>query len=154
MITRESAVDVARSWVMTPYVLGGRVKSAGCDCGTLLAEWAIECGICTRESLEDIGLYSNDWFCNTSEERYLLRLIRHARKALEGVCRGAASEARPGCLVLFKSARSPLYNHGGIITDWPKIIHAVDPCVVESNATQHYLTSFAEMCIFDPWSEV
>ena len=154
LLSRIEAVAVARTWVGTPYILGGRVKSAGCDCGTLLAEYSIECGMCTREELEDIGLYSHDWFCNTSEERYLLQLMRHARKALEGICRGtAASETKPGCLALFKSVRSPLYNHGGIIVDWPKIVHAVDPHVVESDATRHYLTSFAEMCIFDPWSE-
>ncbi len=144
---------MARSWLGTPYLLGARVKNAGCDCGTLLAEYAIECGLCTRESLEDIGLYTHDWFCNTSEERYLFRLMRHARKALEGVCRGSSSEARPGCLVLFKTVRSPLYNHGGIVVNWPQIIHAVDPFVIESDATRHYLTSFTEMKIFDPWSE-
>ena len=153
MIERKSAVEIARSWIGTQYILGGRVKNAGCDCGTLLAEYAIECGLCTRESLEDIGLYSHDWFCNTSEERYLFRLMRHARKALEGVCRGSiVTEAKPGCLVLFKAVRSPLYNHGGIIVAWPQIIHAVDPCVVESDATRHYLTSFTTMCVFDPWT--
>ena len=153
MITREEAVDVARSWKGTSYVLGGRVKNAGCDCGTLLAEYAIECGMCTKEELENIGLYSHDWFCNTSEERYLLNLMRHARKALESICRGTPSEAKPGCMVLFKSVRSPLYNHGGIVVAWPQIIHAVDPRVTQSDATQHYLTSFMKMCIFDPWSE-
>ena len=152
MITREESVAVAHSWEGTRYVLGGRVKHAGCDCGTLLAEWSIECGICTCESLESIGLYSHDWFCNTSEERYLLRLMRHARKTLESVCRGGATvETKPGCLVLFKVARSHLYNHGGIIVNWPMIVHAVDPAVVQSDATRHYMTSFTEMCIFDPW---
>jgi hypothetical protein len=129
------------------------VKNAGCDCGTLLAEYAIECGFCTIEDLENIGLYSHDWFCNTTEERYLFRLMRHARKALEGVCRSTTiAEAEPGCLVLFKAVRSPLYNHGGIVVAWPQIIHAVDPVVVESDATRHYLTSFTEMCVFNPWT--
>ena len=148
-LSREEAVQIARSWLLTPYVLGGRVKGAGCDCATLLAEYAIECGFAERESL---GLYSHDWFCNTTEDRYKYGLLRHARSTVEGICCGTPN-AQPGCLALFKVARSKLYNHGGIITAWPKMIHAVDPHVIESDATKHYMTSFSEMMLFDPWEK-
>jgi cell wall-associated NlpC family hydrolase len=38
MKTRAEAVLIARTWLETPYILGGRLKGAGCDCGSLLAE--------------------------------------------------------------------------------------------------------------------
>jgi cell wall-associated NlpC family hydrolase len=147
MITREESVAIARSYIGTPYRLGGRVKGAGVDCATLLAEWGVECGIFTREQTP---LYSHDWFCNTTEDRYLFEIMRHAHKTLESVCRGGI-EAKPGCLVLFKVVRSKLFNHGGIVTQWPMIVHAVDPCVREHNAINHYMTGHTEMAIFDPW---
>jgi cell wall-associated NlpC family hydrolase len=149
VISREDAVKVARSWIGTPYVLGGRVKGAGCDCASLLAEFLIECGFAERE---DLGVYSHDWFCHTSNERYMFRLIRHARKTIEGRCRGTV-EAHPGDLVLFKLPGSKLYNHGGIITRWPHMIHATGPVVKEQNCVTHWMTGFTEFAVFDPWGK-
>ena len=147
LLSREEALQVARSWLGTPYVLGGRVRQAGCDCATLLAEYAIACGFADRE---DLGLYSQDWFCNASEERYLYGLIRHAPQAAKNMgC--AAEHALPGCLVLFKVVGSRLYNHGGIVTVWPHMIHASSCGVMETNALQNPMTAGREKCIFDPW---
>lgn len=101
---------------------------------------------------EELGVYSHDWFCHATDERYMLRLIRHAPKTLEGKCRGGVS-AEPGSLVLFKVANSRLYNHGGIITQWPFMVHAAGPCVKEQNCVTHWLTGFTEFAIFDPWSK-
>lgn len=145
--SRAEAVAIARSWLDTPYVLGGRVKGAGADCATLIAEYAIECGFATRE---DLGIYSHDWFHNTSEDRYKFGLIRQARKVIEGHCRGTV-DALPGSLIIFKVAGSRVFNHGGIIVRWPRIIHAVDPVVTENDATAHYMTAQTEMLVFDLW---
>lgn len=148
-ISREDAVSIARSWLNTPYVLGGRIKGAGCDCASIIAEYLIESGFSERE---DLGLYSHDWFCHASSERYMLRLIRHAPKTLDTICRGGIA-AEPGTLALFRCVGSRLFNHGGIVTKWPMMIHAMADGVKESNATQHFLTSHMEMSIFDPWSK-
>ena len=149
-MTREEAVAIARRWKGTPYVLQGRIRGAGCDCATFLAEYLIEIGTATRDELEQIGLYSHDWFCHTSHERYLLRLMRYARKTADTVCRGTL-HAEPGNLVLFRTANSRVFNHGAIVTEWPRGLHAVDPRVIESNLTGHPLTAFREMAIFDPF---
>lgn len=146
---RSRAVALARSWIGTPYVLGGRVRGAGCDCATLLAEYLIAIGAASAAELEDLGFYSHDWFCHASSERYLLRLMRYARAAAETVCR-AGVDARPGALVLFRVAGSKRFNHGAIVTRWPFGVHAVDPRVKESDLTQHYLTAFRVMEVFDP----
>jgi cell wall-associated NlpC family hydrolase len=147
IISREEAVAVARSWVGTPYVLGGRIRGAGCDCATLLAEYAVGCGFAPREN---IALYSHDWFANTSEERYKFAMMRYAKPTIEAVCRGTV-EAKPGCIALFKVVRARVYNHGAIITKWPMMIHAVTPEVAETNAVTNYMTSHREIVIFDPW---
>jgi cell wall-associated NlpC family hydrolase len=146
-MTRAEAVAIARSWRGTPYVLQARVKGAGCDCATLLAEYLIEIGAADRE---DLGVYSHDWFCHAQDERYMLRLLRYSRKTAETICRGTP-DAAPGNLVLFRVVGSRLFNHGAIVTEWPRGMHAVHPGVVESNLTTHHLTGYHEMAIFDPF---
>lgn len=151
MKTREEAIEVARAWLGTPYVLKGRIKGAGCDCGTLLAEYLIEIGATTAEELGDLGLYSHDWFCNTSDERYLRNVLRFARLVAETICRPGV-EAQPGDLVLFRVVGSKIYNHGAIVTAWPYGIHAqCDGGVRRVDLTSHYLTAYQQMDIFDPF---
>jgi cell wall-associated NlpC family hydrolase len=152
-LSRAEAVAVARTWIGTPYVLKGRVKGAGCDCGTFLAEWLLECRLASEEELADLGFYSHDWFCNTSQELYLLRMMRHARLVVETICRGGLKQAQPGDLVMFRVAGSKLFNHGGIVTQWPRIVHGVYPQVAETNAEANYMTAFTEMCVFSPWEK-
>ena len=80
----------------------------------------------------------------------MLRILRHSRKTVEGLCRPGV-KASPGCLALFRVVQSRVFNHGGIITAWPTIIHAADGRVRESDATKYRMTGFHEMAIFDPW---
>jgi NlpC/P60 family putative phage cell wall peptidase len=148
MLSRREAIVVAESWLGTPYVKGARVRGAGCDCATLLAEYLIGIGAAGRE---DLGVYSHDWFCHTSEERYMYALIRHAAKVLETVAAGRPA-AQPGDLVLFRVARSRVFNHGGIVTSWPRVIHAAYPRVCAVNATLFPMTSHMEMAIFSPFT--
>ena len=148
MLSRSEAVALARQWVGTPYVKGARVLGAGCDCATLLAEYLIAIGASQREGL---GVYSHDWFCHATEERYMFALMRHAAKTVETVAAGVP-DAKPGDLVLFRVAKSRVFNHGAIVTSWPRMIHAVHPRVAEASAVQHPMTSHMQMAIFDPWS--
>lgn len=150
MMTRDEAVENARSFLRTPYILGAHVKGAGVDCATLLACCLQEWGFATKEDFSDIGIYHGDWFCHANSERYMFRLIRHAQKTVETVCMGVV-DAKPGSLVLFRVAGSRLFNHGGIVTQWPFMIHAVDPRVREDNATTYYMTGHMHMAVFDPW---
>jgi cell wall-associated NlpC family hydrolase len=151
VISREAAVAVAASFLKTPYILGGRVKGAGVDCGTLLALYLQECGFCKKGDFDDVGIYHHDWFQHDRTERYLLRLMRHAPKILDTICRGTV-DAKPGTLALFRVVGSKIFNHGGIITHWPFMINAIQPCVKEINCVNHWLTGQREMVLFDPWS--
>lgn len=143
-LRRAALVAEARSWIGTKYHLGAHIKGAGCDCATLLVECAVACGLAEREEL---GVYSHDWFCHTKEERYLLRALRHTKSIMEAVAY-RSTRIEPGNYVLTKVG-SKIYNHGGIVTAWPKIIHAVHPAVEEIDASRHPMWSMHEIVVFD-----
>jgi cell wall-associated NlpC family hydrolase len=150
MKTRTEAIAIARTWLGTPYVLRGHIKGAGCDCGTLLAEYLIEINATTREKLGALGLYSDDWFCNTKDERYLRQMLRFCTLAADIICRPGA-QALPGDLVLFRVVGSPVCNHGAIVTAWPRGIHAQYDGVREVDLTSHGLTAYRQMKVFNPF---
>ena len=108
---RLRVVAVARSWLGTPYHSMGRVKGAGVDCLTLLAEVFFEAGIIPRIELP---YYPPDWHLHRDEERYLAGLLRYARAIEE--------PPLPGDIALWKFGRC--YSHGAIVIDWPLVIHA------------------------------
>lgn len=146
-MTRESFCIEAKTWIGTPYVFGQRVKGHGVDCATFIAEVLIACGLAEREEL---GVYSHDWFCNTREERYMLRLLRHSRKTLDTIACGTL-KFEPGSIVLTRAVGSKVFNHGGIYVGNNRVIHALDPEVIESEITSHWLWTFHPISVFDPF---
>lgn len=152
MKLRQEAIDIARTYIGTPYVLAGRVKGAGVDCATLLLLYLIEIGAVDPRDLALMGPYRHDWFHNTTNERYLNSLMRFGRLVAETVCIGAA-RPQAGNVVLFKVARSKIFNHGAIVTEWPKGIHAEQKGVREVDLASHWLTGQRAMDIFDPWGK-
>lgn len=137
----------ARSWLNTPYHPGGQVKGAGCDCGTFIFCVFRACRLVPDE---EVGVFSQDWFRNTSEEKYLFRLIRHAHKVAEAISYPTLN-ALPGNIVLTKSVGSRVYNHGGIVIKWPLVLHAVAPRVEECDASTHRLWEHQIVTVLDPW---
>jgi cell wall-associated NlpC family hydrolase len=143
---RDRIVQVARSWIGTPYRLGARVKGAGCDCATLLLEVYRECGLIKDEQL---GVFAGDWWLHTNEERYLLRVLRHAFKVAETVAVRTTS-AKPGVIILTRAGGSRVFNHGGIVTSWPRVIHTGPGGVEEVDASRHPMWAGHVITIFDP----
>ena len=161
-LSRAQSVAIARTWLRTPYVLGGRVKGAGCDCATILAEYLIEIGACTEAQLIEIGFYradgishayASDWFCHSAVEHYLRGLMYFGKLVAQTLCRPGV-QAQPGDLVLFRVVSSKRYNHGAIVTAWPKGIEAVHQGVREVDLTSHALTAYRQMDIFDPFQKL
>ena len=138
--------EEALSWVGTPYVLGARVKGAGCDCATLIAECLIAAGFAQRE---DLGVYTLDWDKHTPDSRYLVGLRKHVTAKMEGVASRQNGRIQSGDIVLCK-ANSDKWNHGGIVTAWPMIVHAIAPAVEEIDASRHPMWSYHEIAIFTP----
>jgi len=151
MATREDVVKEALSWLETPYHLGAMVKGAGVDCATFLYCVYKNCGI-IRADDPFTERYSHDWFCNTESQRYALRAFRHAYKVAEGVC-NRSLKPEPGNFLLAKSVGSRLFNHGGIVIAWPRVIHAVSPEVEITCVMDHRLWCWKEVAVLDPWAK-
>lgn len=146
--SREFAVAEARSWLDTPYRLRAMVKKGGCDCVTLLLCVWRACGIIGDDEL---GMYSGDWFLHTTDERYYRGMLRYASKIAEGVA-GRGTNFAPGNVVLMRTAGSKLFNHGGIITAWPMLIHSLPGQTVrEVNAQTNFVWAGKFLQVFDPW---
>jgi cell wall-associated NlpC family hydrolase len=148
-VTREQAVEIARSWKGTPYVLRGRVKGAGADCATFLLEYLVEIGAAPANAM--LPLYTSDWFCHSSDQRYMRNLMKYAAQIAEGICRGAV-DAQPGNLILFKHTHdSENYTHGAVVLKWPRVLHQEYSGVHETTATAHTLMAFRPYAVFDPF---
>lgn len=152
--TRLYAVDVARSFIGTPYRLRHHMKGYGVDCGTLLAEYLIEIGRARRVDFESIGFYAQDWFCHTTEERYLRHLIKFGKLIADTIACNGIKTARPGQIALFRVVGSRLFNHGAIITHWPYGVHAQADGVREVNLAANRLTASKAMELRDPFQGV
>jgi cell wall-associated NlpC family hydrolase len=144
---RTAVVLEARSWIGTPYVLGGRVKGAGCDCATLLLEVYRRMGFISSETLRPI---SADWFEHTTEDQYVFRVLRHAERVATAVA-DRSSQIEPGNIVLTRVAGSKLFNHGGIVVDWPWLVHASQNGVEEIDASRHPMWMGRLIVVFDPF---
>ena len=120
---------VARTWIGTPYHPGGRVKGAGCDCLTLLAEVYSEAGVLPRIH---IPYYPQDWHLHRGAERYLEGLLRYSHEI--------ETPPQPGDIALWKFGRC--FSHGAIVSEWPRIIHACSgrACTEEDAKAAHWLT--------------
>ena len=109
---RERIVAAARSWIGTPYHHMGRVKGAGADCATLLAEVYAEAAVCTPIAID---YYPPDWMLHRIEERYLGILEQYVREI--------AGPPEPGDIVMYHFGRC--WSHGAVVIAWPTIVHAV-----------------------------
>ena len=54
--------------------------------------------------------------------------------------------------MLTRLARSKVYNHGAIVTAWPKVIHAIAPRVEEIDASTNPLWAYRAVAVFTPKS--
>ena len=108
---RQRVVEIAHTWLRTPYHHKARVKSAGVDCLTLLAEVYTEAGLIESPAIPH---YPQDWHCHRDEERYLEGLLQYTKEI--------AGPPLPGDIVVWKIGRC--FSHGAIVIDWPRIIHA------------------------------
>jgi hypothetical protein len=111
MEARQKVIDEAKTWCGTPFHHEARVKGHGVDCGQLLIAVYGACGYMPKDyRLEH---YPPDFALHRDREWYL-SIVETFAKPVE--------TPLPGDVVLFKWGR--LYSHGGIVTEWPGIIHA------------------------------
>jgi hypothetical protein len=134
---RQAVVAEATTWLGTPYHHMGRVKGAGVDCLTLLAEVYERAGVIEHC---ETPFYPPDWNLHRSEELYLGGVLDRAIEI--------AGPPQPGDIGLFKFGRC--FAHGVIVTAWPQVIHAhYRAGVIGGDATQGDLVRRA-VRFFDP----
>jgi len=128
---RARVVAEARAWLRTPYHHMGRIKGAGVDCATLLAEVYAQAGVLPPLELP---FYPPDWHLHRDSERYLDFVLRHAVEISL-----ASHEGNPADLALWRFGRC--FSHGAIVIGWPLVIHAYAGrgCVLEDAAKAHWL---------------
>jgi cell wall-associated NlpC family hydrolase len=126
--TRDNIIAEAKTWLGTPYHPGGRVKGAGCDCATFIAEVCIALGLVPNI---DIPTESAAHFLETGNPIYLETVLKYAEEIPE-------PELQPGDLVMYKRRRWPIFTHGAIVVNWPTaVLHAIQQHgVVMNDGTQ------------------
>lgn len=149
---RAAVVAEARTWLRTPYHSMGRVKGAGCDCYTLLLEVFGKVGLFTAKDEDEF--YPRDWFLHAQEDHYKFRILRHARELVEHFC-SSTEMTSPGNIILLRvtGKKGSIDMHGGIITAWPKVIQAYNPCVMEVDARYHPAFVGGKLEFYSPWQK-
>ncbi len=111
---RQRVLQVARTWLHTPWHHKARMRGVGVDCAQLLIAVYAEAGLFDEF---DPGDYSIDRMLHSSEETFQAWCELFGKRT-ERPCAGDA--------VLWRFGRS--YSHGGIVVDWPAaVIHAFRP---------------------------
>jgi cell wall-associated NlpC family hydrolase len=138
---RAAIIAEAKTWVGTPYHPEGRIKSVGVDCGTLLAEVYERAGIIQHM---EIASYRTDEHLHSKEEKYLAYILREARLIEPGT-------QKPGDVAMWKFGQRR--SHGGIIVDWPHVIHATfrSRRVVPCDVSQDVRFGTADVTFYSYW---
>jgi cell wall-associated NlpC family hydrolase len=144
--TRDDVVEEARSWIGTPYVYRAMVKGSGVDCGLFpLAIYMHFVG-----SPIEFEHLPDSWWQHTTDERYLLIVERFIKKLMIVQARRAKLPGFDrGNVALTKACGSKVFNHGGIIADWPRIVHATPDGVREVDAMQDVYWVRNQIAVFD-----
>lgn len=115
---REQIIRETNSWLGTPYIGWSSIKGlkGGTDCGMLIKAVYQQCKLIPSGNLDidmSYSLQANQHLADTS----YLNLIETFMQEI------TLDEVKPGDVVLFKLHMG--YSHGGIIIDYPLIIHAL-----------------------------
>ena len=127
---RERIVTEARGWLGTRWLHEHDVKGVGVDCVYLLIRVYHAVGL-----IPDIdpGTYPSGW--SLRDDRYLAALMPY-------VAPSRNDPPAPGDLAVFRIGKHPA--HAGIVSEWPRVIHADGiraECVVETRVDQGALAS-------------
>jgi len=99
-------VEVARSWLGTPYLHQASVKGVGCDClGLIRGVWRELFG----DEPEPVPAYSADWSEPQGEERLFLAASRHLTLI-------DTDDVAVGQVLLFRMRSGAVAKHLGIIS--------------------------------------
>ncbi len=127
-------VEVARSWLGTPYLHQASLKHVGCDClGLVRGVWRDVYGA----EPETPPAYSSDWAEASSIEAMADAARRHC---VEIPC----TDVHPGDLLLFRWRDYLPAKHAGILSGTDTMIHAQEgACVSEIHLSPWWIKRLA-----------
>jgi cell wall-associated NlpC family hydrolase len=111
---RQKVVDIAKSYLKTPFHMGGRIKGVGVDCVTMLLNVFEEAELLPHIELPNFKI---DFHLHRSTEFYLEGVMKYCHKI-------ELLEVQPGDILLFKTGR--IVSHGALVVDFPKLIHVIN----------------------------
>lgn len=117
---RTAVINEARSWIGTTYHHAADIKGAGVDCGMLLVRSYVDTGVVPPF---DPRPYPADWNLHRSEERYLGFILDRGHEVPFPL---------PGDAVVWLHGRT--FAHGGIVTEWPRLVHAYHVSMIVEEA--------------------
>lgn len=124
-LERARVVEVARSWIGTPYHPCAQKKRVGVDCGNLPAAVYAEAGLIDPVKIPN---YSPQWMLHQRPEMFMNLVLAVGGREFDG-------PPLPGDFVMFQFGRC--FSHGGIVVSWPTIIHAqVKACVMPDDVSK------------------
>jgi len=122
--TRARALEIAASWIGTPYRHQASRKGVGCDClGLLLGIWRDLYG----EGVPERLTYSPDW-AETSRGEPLLDALCERCDEL------GPSEMLPGDIIAFRWQSGTAAKHLALLAPENRIIHAYEGHAVTASA--------------------
>lgn len=137
---RESVIEAARGWILTPFHMNACLKGAGVDCGRFIAAVYEEAGVLPHYEVEQIP---GDWYQHTDDEWYIRTVLRVLREV---------DAPGPGDTALFKIGR--VYGHAALVTAWPEVIHVCRTGArVELADAAHAPLAKKPVRFFSPWTE-
>lgn len=128
---RARVVAAGRSWIATPFHDCARVKGAGVDCLQLIAAAFIESGVSEPVEIPD---YSPQWHMHRGDPLYREGIERFMdpvgdpddeRSWSERLAADPAWRLEPADVWIVTYGRA--FSHAGLITDFPKVLHAFAP---------------------------
>ncbi|MGA1801125.1 NlpC/P60 family protein [Rhizobium sp. HT1-10] len=114
-------LEIAASWIGTPYRHQGSTKAVGCDClGLISGVWRELYG----QDPELPPAYARDWAERSGDDRLMKAALRHF-----GPSHGL-EHAAPGDLILFRWRPEYAAKHAAILDHGGHFIHAYEHAAV------------------------
>ena len=150
---RLAVVAEARSWLGTPYHHRAAIRGVGVDCALLLLEAFAGAQIIERFEVEQ---YTRDWHLHRGEERYLAQVESFTlpvKLPSDQISQLPHSfQLEPATILMWRVGRT--YSHGGIVTEWPFIIHSYLPSmIVEEVDVRRTPMAFRLVKAYSAWEE-
>jgi cell wall-associated NlpC family hydrolase len=107
-------IEEAKTWLGTPYHTEGRVKGAGCDCGTFLL------GVLENTKILphiDIPHYPEDIACHCAVPKYLMKIEEYCQRV-------ESADRQMGDILVYKFDGAKVPHHAAFVLDKEYLIHS------------------------------